>query len=116
MVVNCLKDVSTLLVIIPAVQTGNITQHLKAKKQILNLILALDHIKYARYNSFQQEFGVLHEANLHEAFSYPITSLPICIASPDSSLYQSDKAGFRNYIISPQLYSPRIQNSSLLGW
>ena len=54
--------------------------------------------------------------DLHEAFSYPITSLPISIASPDSSLYQSDKAGFRNHIISPQLYSPRIQNSSLMGW
>ena len=33
------------------------------------------------------------------SFSYPITSLPLSIAFPDSSLYQSDKAGSRNYIM-----------------
>ena len=68
---------------------------------MLKLIFAFDHIKYARYNSFQQEFGVIaaKPTDLHEAFSYPITSLPLSIASPDSNLHQSDKAGFRNYIM-----------------
>ena len=33
-------------------------------------------------------------SDLHEAISHPITSLPLSIASLDSSLYQSDKAGF----------------------
>ena len=49
----------------------------------------------------KQAFGVItaKPADLHEAFSYTVTSLPLCIASPDSSLYQSDKAGLRNYIM-----------------
>ena len=35
-----------------------------------------------------------------EAFSYPITSLPLSIANPDGSLYSSNKAQFRNLLIS----------------
>lgn len=35
-----------------------------------------------------------------EAFSYPMTSLPLSIANPNGSLYGSDKAKFRNYLIS----------------
>ena len=76
---------------------------------MLKLVCAFDLIKYARYNSFQQVFGVTaaKPTDLHKAFSYPITSLPLSIASPDSSLYQSDKAGFRNYgyeIIKPSIF------------
>ena len=49
----------------------------------------------------KQAFGVIaaKPTDLHEPFPYPITSLPQSIASPDSSLYLSDKAGFRNYIV-----------------
>ena len=36
---------------------------------------------------------------LSEAFSYPITSMPVSIASLHSSLFQSNKAGFRIYIM-----------------
>ena len=65
---------------------------------MLKFIFTFDHIMYARYNSFQQAFGVIatKPTDLHEAFSYPTTSLPVSIASPNSSLYQSEKAGFRN--------------------
>ena len=35
MLVNYLKDVSTLLAIVSTVQTGNITQHLQAERQML---------------------------------------------------------------------------------
>ena len=50
--------------------------------------------------------------DLYKAFSYPITSLPLSIASSDSSLYQSDKAGFRSYIMksSNSVPSPFPQN------
>ena len=49
----------------------------------------------------KQVFGVLaaKPADLHETFSYPITSLPLSIVSPDFILYQSDKADFTNYIM-----------------
>ena len=49
----------------------------------------------------KQALGVIaaKPADLHEAFSYPVTSLSLSIACPDYSLYQSDKAGFRNYIM-----------------
>ena len=36
---------------------------------------------------------------LAEAFKYPITSVPLAVATPESTLYQSDKVGLRNYII-----------------
>ena len=58
MVVNYLKDVTNMLAIISAVQTGNITQLFQAEKEMVKLIFAFDHIKYARYNSFEQAFGV----------------------------------------------------------
>ena len=49
----------------------------------------------------KQALGIIaaKPADLHEAFSYPVTSLSLSIACPDYSLYQSDKAGFRNYIM-----------------
>ena len=33
-----------------------------------------------------------------EAFSYPITSLPLSVVTPDGKLRQSDKASLRNYL------------------
>ena len=68
---------------------------------MLELIFEFDDIKHACYNSFQQAFGVIaaKPTDSHEAFSYPILSLPLSITSPDSGLYQSDKAGFKNYIM-----------------
>ena len=49
----------------------------------------------------KQEIFVSAEerTNFHEAFSKPITSLPLSIASPGSSLYQSDKTDFKDYIM-----------------
>ena len=49
----------------------------------------------------RQAFGLLiaKSAKLEEAFQHPITSLPLSIATPKAELYQSDKAGFRNFII-----------------
>ena len=36
---------------------------------------------------------------LAEAFKYPISFVPLAVASPELMLYQSDKARIRNYII-----------------
>ena len=49
----------------------------------------------------KQALGVIaaKPTHLHEIFLCCITSLPLSISSPDSSLYQSDKASFRNYIM-----------------
>ena len=48
-----------------------------------------------------QAFGLLvnKTEKLAEAFKYPITSVPLAVATPESTLYQSDKAGLRNYMI-----------------
>ena len=35
-----------------------------------------------------------------EAFQYPITSIPLALATPEGELRQSDKASFRNFLIS----------------
>ena len=56
MVVNYLKDVSTVLATVSAVQTGKITHHLQTERQMLKLIFAFDHINHACYNSFQHVF------------------------------------------------------------
>ena len=56
MVVNYLKDVSTMLTTVLAVETGNITQHLQAELQILKITFVFDHISSARCNSFQHVF------------------------------------------------------------
>ena len=65
----------------------------KCKSLFLHLITAS--------NSFQTAFNIIaaKSTDLHEIFSYPIISLPLIIASPDSSLYQSDKGTFRSYIM-----------------
>ena len=49
----------------------------------------------------KQTFGVIAAKlnDLHEAFSYPSTSLPLSIGSPYFSSSQSDKVNFRNYIM-----------------
>ena len=47
-----------------------------------------------------QSFELLvEEAGLEEAFSYPITSLPLSIAHPDGTLRQGNKSNFRNQLI-----------------
>ena len=48
-----------------------------------------------------QAFGLLvnKTEKLAGAFKYPITSVHLAAATPESTLYQSDKAGLRNYII-----------------
>ena len=56
MVMNFLKDVSTMLAIVSAVAAENITLHLQAEKQILKLTFTFDHINYACYNSFLNVF------------------------------------------------------------
>ena len=48
-----------------------------------------------------QAFGLLVEkaVSLEEAFSYPITSLPLSIAHSDGTLRQGNKSIFRNLLI-----------------
>ena len=47
-----------------------------------------------------QAFGLIisKAISLTEAFSYPITSLPLSVATPDSGLRQTDKASLRNFL------------------
>lgn len=49
----------------------------------------------------RQAFGVLvaKATSLEEAFSFPITTVPLSIPTPDSTLTQSHQASFRNYLI-----------------
>lgn len=49
----------------------------------------------------KQAFGVMISKckSKEEAFSYPITSLPLSIANPNGTLYSADKAKFRNFLI-----------------
>ena len=49
----------------------------------------------------RQAFGILvaKATSLEEAFSFPITTLPLGLATPDRDLWQSDKASFRNHLI-----------------
>ena len=68
MVVSCLKDVSTMLTIVSAVRTRNITQHFQAERQMLRLIFTFDHINYVRYNSFQHVFLSNHSKGNPQAF------------------------------------------------
>ena len=46
-------------------------------------------------------FGLIisKSMNLETAFKYPITSLPLAIADPDSTLRSSSKSSLRNYLI-----------------
>ena len=47
------------------------------------------------------DFLVNKTEKLAEAFKYTIMSVPLAVATPESTLHQSDKAGLRNYIINP---------------
>ena len=48
-----------------------------------------------------QAFGTIvsKSLTLEEAFQYPITSVPLSVASPDGHLRQSEKASLRNFLI-----------------
>ena len=49
----------------------------------------------------RQAFGTLlsKSVDLEEAFAYPVTSVPLSIANPDSTLRQSSKHLLRNHLI-----------------
>ena len=50
------------------------------------------------FKEYNQVFGIIagKPTNLKEVILYPITSLPLNIASSSSSLSQEDKGGFRS--------------------
>ena len=49
----------------------------------------------------RQAFGVIlgKEVNLEDAFRYPVTSVPLNLAFPHSTITQNPKHYFRNYLI-----------------
>ena len=49
----------------------------------------------------RQAFGLLvgKAASMVEAFSFPITTIPLSLATPDGALRQGDQAALRNYMI-----------------
>eukprot|EP00794_Sanderia_malayensis_P015391 gene15391-biopygen12814 len=49
----------------------------------------------------RQAFGLIiaKASSLEEAFEYPISSVPLSIATPDATLRQSEKASLRNFLI-----------------
>ena len=53
MTVKCLKDVSTVLVIVSTVRKGVLKRHFSAEREILKLMFAFDYIKYAGYITYQ---------------------------------------------------------------
>ena len=53
MTVKCLKDVSTMLVIVSAVRKGVLKGHFSAEREIFKLMLSFDYIKYAGYITYQ---------------------------------------------------------------
>ena len=50
----------------------------------------------------KQEFSLLVaiEISPEEVYSYPLTTLPFALSDPSGKLQQSQKAPFRNYLIS----------------
>ena len=50
----------------------------------------------------KQAFGLLvaKEISPEEVYSYPLTTLPFALSDPSGKLQQSQKAPFRNYLIS----------------
>ena len=93
---KCLNSVEKRLVkgvksVFEPISKSNIKTGNEKKKPRKNITSVLKENK--------QAFGVTpaKPTDLHEGFSYPILSLPLIIAFCDSSLYQSDKAGFSNY-------------------
>ena len=49
-----LKDNSLVLSIVAAVREFDLETRLEAKREMLKLVFAFDHVNYARYNSYQQ--------------------------------------------------------------
>ena len=49
----------------------------------------------------RQAFGLLvgKAASLEEVFAFPITTIPLSLATPDVALRQGNKAVFRNFMI-----------------
>ena len=49
----------------------------------------------------RQAFGILvgKAASIEEAFAYPITTIPLSLATPGGELRQGDKAALRNFMI-----------------
>ena len=49
----------------------------------------------------RQAFGILvgKAASIAEAFAYPITTIPLSLATPGGELRQGDKAALRNFMI-----------------
>ena len=58
----------------------------------------------------RQAFGILvaKSVSLEEAFKFPITSVPLAAANPDSTLRQGDKASLRNIIIENSSSSSKV--------
>ena len=52
MTMQYLKDVSLMVTIVSAVREGVIDKHLQAEREMLKLVFAIDHVHYARYNTF----------------------------------------------------------------
>ena len=50
----------------------------------------------------RQAFGIIvaKSVSLEDAFQYPITTVPLAVATPDAKLRQSCKASLRNYLMS----------------
>ena len=64
------NDVSTVLAIVSAVQTANITPHPQAERYLLKLTFAFHHISYFRYNSFEHVFLKNLSKDNSETFDY----------------------------------------------
>ena len=65
----------------------------------------------------KQAFGLLVGKAISntEAFSYPLTTYPLSIATPDGDLYQGDKSDWRNYLIQLSL-STTTENPMECVW
>ena len=52
-------------------------------------------------NEDRQAFGLIvaKSVSLEEAFQYPITTIPLAVATSESTLRQSNKASLRNYLM-----------------
>ena len=59
-----MKDISSLLALISAVQENNFERHLQAELEVVKYCFAFNHINYARYVSYQQVYlGELQRIN-----------------------------------------------------
>ena len=60
MFVNCLKDVSALLVMIRSVRECNTQVHLEAERALLPQLIAFGHPNYSRYMTYQHALLEVH--------------------------------------------------------